>query len=221
MPSGEPQQVPPDNTFWDVIDDLFKELMKMGQDQLKKGVLPTPSYLQPGAHETLFYCHKIAQGSIVARICLRHEHNLDYPVALYSSNMDKSKELFEANLVALHTAAEKTNHGGPTRKAGTSENPHDTGWIHLFVEEDVELSHETFGDIGDGAPMMPGFGVTAVFKVDIKKSYLQGLREQRSAGHISENGSMSNEVVNGSDNGTVSGTTDDYTSEHSDGAIDN
>lgn len=183
-----PDQGLPGNVFWSAIEILLNELQEKGPSQVGQGLRPTLSYLQPGAHETLFFGHKTAHNLVIAKIFLRYENNESFPIALYCRNVEgddkykskersRSKELLAAHLKALKAAAAEAIHESPKLVPGTPEIPQDTEWSHMHVERDIELRHETFGILGEDDAHLPGFQVAAVFRVDVKKIYWQ-MREQ-------------------------------------------
>jgi hypothetical protein len=123
------------SVFWTAIESLLNELLDKGPGWISKGLHPTPSYLQPGAYERLFYCHKLSQNLVIARILFRYVNSEDYPIALYCRSVEgddkdkskekaRSKELFHANMKALKAVVERWNFESPALKSGTPERPH-------------------------------------------------------------------------------------------------
>ncbi|KAF2448165.1 hypothetical protein P171DRAFT_481257 [Karstenula rhodostoma CBS 690.94] len=175
-----PDQGPSADIFWGAIISLLNELQVKGPGRIDEGLYPTLSYLQPGAHETLFFSHKTVRNLLIAKIFFRYENNEKFPIALYCRNVDgdekykskersRSKDLFKANIETLKAAAAEAIPESPNLIPGMPETPDDTEWSHMLAERDIELSHETFGILGEDAPRLPGFKVTAVFRIDTNR----------------------------------------------------
>ncbi|KAL5424761.1 hypothetical protein PMIN06_002325 [Paraphaeosphaeria minitans] len=170
--------------FWEKIEALFDHLQEEAPGQIRQSLYPTASFLQPDSDEILFYSHKSEENLVITRIFLHYNNDYPYPIALYSGGIDgdddvhskecsRSVELLNENIKALKIGAEKVVNRIPQLLKGTPDNPHDGAWMHMRAEKDVGLSHATYGHRGKGAPPIPPFKVTAVFQVDVRRSYWQ------------------------------------------------